>query len=106
MKNDANKSKIFSKLSRQIKTALKEAGGDRESLAVTTAVTAAKQAGMPKSSIQTALSLNAKNGKDAAALEYVTYEGTGPKGVAFIVRTLTEKRQRTSPAMRHIFYQI
>lgn len=99
--NDKARSKLFSKLGNQLKVALRDAGGDKSSVLVQTAVLRARKAGMPKQNIDRALYV--ANSKDLSLYENVVYEGTGPKGVSVIVETITNNRQRTSPAMRHIF---
>jgi YebC/PmpR family DNA-binding regulatory protein len=101
--NDAKRGKIWSKISRKIIIAAKSGGGDpRENLNLRYTIDEAKQANMPKDTIEKAI---AKGTGELGAENYeaVVYEGYGPGGVAFIVEGLTNNRARTAPEMRKIF---
>ena len=101
--NDAKRGKIWSKISRKIIIAAKSGGGDpRENLNLRYTIDEAKQANMPKDTIEKAI---AKGTGELGADNYeaVVYEGYGPGGVAFIVEGLTNNRARTAPEMRKIF---
>ncbi len=100
---DAKKGKIFTKLGREIQLAVKQGGADPNSnRQLADAISRAKANNMPNDSIQRSI-------KRAAGLdgnndyEEVTYEGYGPGGVAVLVRTLTDNRNRTAGEVRHIF---
>lgn len=100
---DAKKSQIFTKMSRLITVAARQGGGDVDSNAtLRLAVEKAKEARMPKDNIQKAIDKG--TGKLAGeTLEEITYEGYGPEGVAFMVKTVTDNRNRTVGEMRNVF---
>jgi transcriptional/translational regulatory protein YebC/TACO1 len=67
------------------------------------AIHSAKKDGVTADVIERAIKRGAGLDKDALKVEEVFYEGYGPGGVALIVRSLTDNRNRTAPNMRHIF---
>lgn len=97
---DAKKSKIFSAHVQAITVAIKEAGGDVTSASVKTAVEKARADNMPKQSIDRAI--DRVSGKNAAAMDAVTYEAYGPGGVALIIEGFTDNKNRTSQDIKHI----
>ena len=104
---DAKRSALFSKLSRNITVAAKE-GGDpnpANNASLAAAIEKAKGYSLPKDKIKTAIDKAFGTGKDAAAYETLTYEGYGPAGVAVYCEALTDNRNRTaadvSAAFRH-----
>jgi YebC/PmpR family DNA-binding regulatory protein len=101
--NDAKKGQMFSKLSRLISVAAREKGGDPDSNAtLRLAIEKAKEAKMPKDNIDRAIQKGA-GGKGEVAFEEVVYEGYGPEGVAFLVKGLTDNKNRTVSEIRTIF---
>jgi YebC/PmpR family DNA-binding regulatory protein len=101
---DIKRGKLFSKLSRAIIVAAKEGGADPDSnLALQNAVEKARSYSMPKDNIERAIAKGAGEGAGGQAFETVVYEGYGPGGVAVIVETLTENRNRTAAEVRHTF---
>jgi YebC/PmpR family DNA-binding regulatory protein len=101
---DARRGKLFSKLSRAIIVAAREGGGDPAgNLALQNAIEKAREASMPKDTIERAIARGSGAGADAAAFEHITYEGYGPGGVAILVEALTDNRNRTAAEVRHIF---
>jgi len=101
---DSRRGKLFTKLGRQITVAAKDGGGDIEgnpSLAL--AVQKAKDASMPKDNIERAIAKGTGAGADAAAMQDVVYEGYGPGGVAVLVETVTDNRNRTGADIRSAF---
>jgi YebC/PmpR family DNA-binding regulatory protein len=101
---DAKRGKLFTKLTRAIQVAAREGGGDAEgnpSLAL--AIQRARDASMPKDNIERAVAKGSGADQDAEAFESVTYEGYGPGGVAILVETLTDNRNRTGSEVRHMF---
>jgi YebC/PmpR family DNA-binding regulatory protein len=100
---DAKRGKIFTQLIREIAIAAKMGGGDIDSNPrLRLAVDKARGQNMPKDNIERAI----KRGTgelEGAALEEIRYEGYGPAGVAVIVETLTDNRNRTVGEVRHIF---
>jgi YebC/PmpR family DNA-binding regulatory protein len=101
---DAKRGKLFSKLTRAIIVAAKEGGPDPgANLALQNAVEKARSYSMPKDNIDRAIAKGAGTDADAASFETVVYEGYGPSGVAVIVETLTDNRNRTAGEVRHTF---
>jgi len=99
---DAKRSKIFSKIIKDITIAVKEGGADPDgNPRLRLAIANAKGASMPKENIQRAISKGAD--KDAAALIETTYEGKGPHGVAIFVECTTDNLQRTVSNIRAYF---
>ncbi|MCX8014551.1 MAG: YebC/PmpR family DNA-binding transcriptional regulator, partial [candidate division WOR-3 bacterium] len=102
-KADIERGKIFSKLIREITTAAKIGGGDPDANPrLRTAIESAKAVNMPADNIERAI----KKGTGelpGVSYEEVDYEGYGPGGVAMIVKALTDNKNRTTAAMRHIF---
>jgi YebC/PmpR family DNA-binding regulatory protein len=99
---DKARSKLFSKLAREITTAAKLGLPDPAMNArLRTAVLAARAENMPKDGIERAIKKAA--GNDSESYEDMRYEGYGPGGVAIIVETLTDNRNRTSQDIRHAF---
>ncbi|MHA1558970.1 MAG: YebC/PmpR family DNA-binding transcriptional regulator [Alphaproteobacteria bacterium] len=101
---DAKKSRIFSKITREIIVAIRAGGTDPSTNPrLRTALSLAKTANMPKQNIERAF--NRATGADSDALSYeeVRYEGFGPSGVAFIIETLTDNKNRTTSEIRSTF---
>jgi YebC/PmpR family DNA-binding regulatory protein len=101
--NDAKRGKVWSKVARMIIVAARAGGGDPGmNLTLRYAIEKAKAANMPKDTIEKAIK---KGTGDLAGVNYeeITYEGYGPSGVAVMVETLTDNRNRTAPEMKKIF---
>src|SRR3989440_10445668 len=102
--SDAKRGAQFTKLARAIQVAAREGGGDPEgNAALANAVQKARDARMPKDNIERAIAKGTGAGRDAEAIESVTYEGYGPGGVAILVEALTDNRNRTGSEVRHTF---
>lgn len=98
---DRKRAAAFSKLSREITVAAKSGLPDPAMNArLRAAVIAARQGGMPKDNIER--SINKAVGSDAEIYEEIRYEGFGPGGVALIIETLTDNRNRTATNVRTI----
>ena len=103
-KADKLRSKIFSKLSKEITVAAKL--GDRDPAMnprLRSAIQAARSANMPKDNIERAI--NKSSNIDEANFENLRYEGFGPDKVAVIVETLTDNKNRTASNIRTIFHK-
>jgi len=101
-KQDKERSKLFSKLSREITVASKSGLPDpAHNPRLRTAILAAKAESMPKDNIERAIKKG--QGGDAENYDEVRYEGRGPGGVALIVEALTDNRNRTSADVRSTF---
>lgn len=100
---DAKRGKIFQKLSREIFIAAKN-GGDEVATnpALRLAVDKARAANMPNDNVERAIK-KATSSTDGANYAEVTYEGYGPGGVAVLVETLTDNRNRTATNIRVAF---
>ncbi|HEX6125637.1 MAG TPA: YebC/PmpR family DNA-binding transcriptional regulator [Pyrinomonadaceae bacterium] len=101
---DAKRGKIFTKLIKEITVAARTGGsGDVDSNArLRKAVNDAKAQNMPNDTIDRAI----KRGTgelEGVAYDEITYEGYGPNGVAVMVETMTDNRNRTVAELRHIF---
>jgi YebC/PmpR family DNA-binding regulatory protein len=101
-RQDAVRSKIFSKLAREITVAAKQGVPDPAmNPRLRLAVQNARAESMPKDNIQRAI--NKAAGGDSENYEEVRYEGYGPGGVAIIVEALTDNRNRTVSDLRMVF---
>jgi len=101
-KQDKERSKLFAKLSREITVAAKSGLPDpAHNPRLRTAIIAAKAESMPKDNIERAISKAV--GGQGENYDEVRYEGRGPGGVALIVETMTDNRNRTSADVRAAF---
>ena len=101
-KQDALRSKLFSKLAREITVAAKTGLPDPNMNArLRAAVLAARAENMPKDNIERAI--KKASGGDGENYEEIRYEGYGPGGVAVIVEVLTDNRNRTAGEVRATF---
>ena len=101
-KADKERSKLFSKLSKEITVAAKL--GDKDpnmNPRLRSAIQAARSANMPKDNIERAINKSSLNNSDN--FESLRYEGFGPNKVAVIVETLTDNKNRTASNIRTIF---
>jgi YebC/PmpR family DNA-binding regulatory protein len=100
--NDAKRSKIFSKIIKEITIAVKEGGADPEgNPRLRLAIANAKGASMPKENISRAI--NKGKDKDASNFVEYTYEGYLPHGIAIYVECTSDNQQRTVSNIRAIF---
>ena len=99
---DQARGKIFSKYIKEITIAARAGGDMKDNPRLRTAVAAAKAVNMPANNIERAIKRGA-GGLDGAAYEEAHYEGYGPGGVALLVETATDNRNRTAGDVRHIF---
>ncbi len=99
---DSKRSKLFSKLSKEITVAAKVGGPDADgNPRLRLAIQNARSQSMPKDNIERAI--KKAEGGDADTFEEIRYEGYGPGGVAVIVEALTDNRNRTAGAVRACF---
>jgi YebC/PmpR family DNA-binding regulatory protein len=100
---DARRGQTFTRASREVTIAAKEGGGDPEhNFRLRLAVQKAREVNMPADRIQSAIDRGTGAAK-GEALEELRYEGYGPAGVAILVDAVTDNRNRTAPAIRHVF---
>ena len=102
-KTDAAKAKIFTKIGREISVIVKTGGANpNENSKLKDAIAKAKAANVPNENIERIIKKAAGDG-EANNYEELIYEGYGPSGVAVVVETLTDNRNRTAGEMRHYF---
>ncbi len=102
---DAKRGKIFTRLARDIAMAAKEGGGDEEgNPKLKLAIANAKAENMPKDNIERAIQRGTGKG-EGIEMEEMTFEGYGLDGVAFIVDTLTDNKNRTLAEVKRVFNQ-
>ncbi len=100
---DAKRGAIFTKLGREIQVAVRDGGADPNSnTRLKDVIAKAKSNNMPNDSINRSIQKAAGNG-EGENFEEIIYEGYGPSGVAVIVQTLTDNRNRTAGEVRHAF---
>lgn len=100
---DAKRGKLFTKLIREINVAARIGGGDiNTNPRLRLAVDKGLAANMTKETIERAIKRGA-GGLDGQQMEEIRYEGYGPKGLAVLVDTLTDNRNRTVAEVRHAF---
>lgn len=98
---DAKRSKIFSRIIKEIQVAVRDGGADPEgNPRLRLALNNARGANMPKDNIQRALS---KADKDSAALQEYTFEGYAPFGIAIFIECLSDNNLRTVSSIRSTF---
>jgi YebC/PmpR family DNA-binding regulatory protein len=102
-KADAAKGKIFTKLGREILLAVKAGGPDPSSNSKLKDIVAkCKANNMPNDTISNSIKKASGEGSNKI-YEEITYEGYGPNGVALIVETSTDNKNRTAADVRHVF---
>src|SRR5437879_13452383 len=100
---DAKRGKIFSKLSKEITIAAKAGGGDPSANPrLRSAIQAARAQSMPNDNVQRAIKRGTGEDRDGDQLAEIAYEGYGPGGVALVVETATDNRNRTGAEVRRI----
>ena len=100
---DAKKAKVFTKLIRELTVAARDGGGSVEdNPSLRNLVDKAKAVQMPKDTMERAI-VRGAGGQDGAELVSLVYEGYGPGGVAVMVETMTDNKNRTVAEVRHAF---
>ena len=100
--NDAKRGAIFTKLSKLITVAARNGGDPDSNFILRMAIDKARSANMPKDNIERAI----KKGTGEAGgeqIEELVYEGLGPDNAQFVVKCLTDNRNRTAAEIRHLF---
>ena len=101
--NDAKRGKMFTKLIKEITIAARSGGGDPNgNPRLRSAIMAAKTENMPKDNIDRAIKKGTGD-LDGAIYDEILYEGYGPGGVAILVETMTDNKNRTVADIRHFF---
>lgn len=102
-KNDAAKGKIFTRIGREIAVAVKEGGADpNNNSKLKDIIAKAKSNNMPNDTIERSIK-KAAGDANADNYEHIVYEGYGPNGIAVIVETLTDNKNRTASNVRNAF---
>ena len=100
---DAKRAKVFTKIIRELTVAARDGGANPEdNPSLRGVIEKAKSAQMPKDTMERAI-IRGAGGDDGAQLIALTYEGYGPGGVAVLVETMTDNRNRTVAEVRHAF---
>lgn len=99
---DKKRSSLFSRITREIIVCARQDPNPGTNVTLAAAVERARAANMPKENIERAIKKGSGN-LDGVQYSEVSYEGYGPGGVAILLRALTDNRNRTAAAVRHIF---
>jgi len=100
---DAKRAKVFTKIIRELTVAAKTGQADPDANPrLRAAIIAARQANMPRDTMERAIKRGA-GGEDNTAYDEVRYEGYGPGGIALIIEALTDNRNRTASEIRALF---
>ena len=100
--NDAKRGKLFTKLIKEITVSARDGGDEETNPRLRIAVQNAKGANMPQATIDRAIRRGTGE-EPGAVYEEAMYEGYGPAGVALMVDTLSDNRNRTVAEVRHVF---
>ena len=99
---DAKRGQVFTRLAREIVLAAREGGGEPDTnVQLALAIDKARAQNMPKDNIERAIKRGTGESKEGGALEQVFYEGYAPHGVALMVETVTDNRNRAVSDIRH-----
>jgi YebC/PmpR family DNA-binding regulatory protein len=100
---DAKRGKLFTKFIKEITVAARTGGGDPDANArLRKAISDAKAGNMPNDTIDRAIRRGTGE-EEGVHYEEITYEGYGPGGVALLIQSMTDNRNRTVAEIRHIF---
>jgi YebC/PmpR family DNA-binding regulatory protein len=99
---DAKRGKLFTKLLREVQVAAQQGGGVPESNnRLRAAIAAARSGSVPADNLERAIKRGTGDG-DGADYEDITYEAYGPGGVALLIKSLTDNKNRTVAELRHV----
>ena len=99
---DAKRGAVFTRLTREIVMAARDGGNDPNgNFRLRLAVDKARSENMPKDNIERAIKRGSGEDKEGIVFEQITYEGYAPHGVAVLVETVTDNRNRTVSDLRH-----
>ncbi len=101
-RQDAKRGAMFTKAAKEIIIAAKNGGDPSANARLRAAIAAAKAINLPKDKIETAIRKGTGEESGGELFE-ITYEGYGPSGMAFIVETATDNKNRTVSEVRHLF---
>ncbi len=98
---DARRGAVFTRLAREIAIAAREGGDPDMNFRLRLVIDKARAENMPKDNIERAIRRGTGEDKEGAAFEEIMYEGYGPKGVALMIETVTDNRNRSVADIRH-----
>ena len=101
-RQDASRGKVWTKVIREITVAAKDGPDPNDNPRLRLALEKANAANMPKDTIKRAIEKGSGTG-ETGVLEEIVFEGYGPGGVAILVETMTDNRNRTVSDVRHAF---
>ena len=101
-RQDASRGKVWTKVIREITVAAKDGPDQNDNPRLRLALEKANSANMPKDTIKRAIEKGSGTG-ETGSLEEIIFEGYGPGGVAILVETMTDNRNRTVSDVRHAF---
>ena len=101
-RQDASRGKVWTKVIREITVAAKAGPDPADNPRLRLALDKANASNMPKDTIKRAIQKGSGTG-EMGAIEEITFEGYGPNGVAILVETMTDNRNRTVADVRHAF---
>ena len=101
-RQDASRAKVWTKVIREITVAAKGGPDPEDNPRLRLALEKANQSNMPKDTIKRAIQKGSGTG-ETGSLEEIVFEGYGPGGVAILVETMTDNRNRTVSDVRHAF---
>jgi YebC/PmpR family DNA-binding regulatory protein len=100
---DAKRGAMFTRLTRELVMAAREGGGDPDiNFRLRLAIDKARAGNMPKENIERAIKRGTGEDKEGGALEEIMYEGYAPNGVALMIKTVTDNRNRSVSEIRHV----
>jgi len=100
---DSKRAKVWTRLIREVTIAAREGGGDADANPrLRAAVLTARAANMPNDTVEKAIKRGTGD-MDGVVYEEINYEGYGPAGVAILVETQTDNKNRTAAEVRHVF---
>lgn len=102
-KQDALRSNMFTKVTKIISVAAAKGGSDPAmNFSLRLAIDKAKAAGMPKDNIERAIKKGSGESGDGNKMEEIIYEGYGPSGVALLIKTVIDNKNRTVQEIKHL----
>ena len=101
-RQDASRGKVWTKVIREITVAARGGPEPADNPRLRLALEKANAANMPKDTVKRAIQKGSGTG-EIGAIEEITFEGYGPNGVAILVETITDNRNRTVADVRHAF---
>jgi YebC/PmpR family DNA-binding regulatory protein len=105
--DDAKRGQVFTRVTREIIMSAKEGGGNPDAnFRLRLAIQKARDANMPYDNIDRAIKKGTGQSSEGNVFAEITFEGYGPKGVAILVETLTDNRNRTVQEVRSLFSRL